>query len=82
LVPVPACYGGLNSLFPRRDVEPSYPAWKVDAVKALQRLNARTAFATPERLWTHIRRFSPAEAAELAEREYRSTRPPEWLKKG
>ena len=52
-----------------RDPEPSYRAWKVDAVKALQRLNARAAFATPERLWTqfYIRRFSLAEAAELAE---------------
>jgi hypothetical protein len=24
---------------------------------------------------------SPAEAAELAEREYRSTRPPDWIKR-
>jgi hypothetical protein len=38
---------------------------------------------TPERLWTRldIRRFRPEEAAELAEREYHSTRPPDWIKR-
>jgi hypothetical protein len=26
-------------------------------------------------------RFSPEQAAELADREYRSTRPPDWIKR-
>ena len=55
--------------------QPSCPAWKANAAKALHRLHDRAAIVTPERLWTqlYIRRFTPAQAAELAEREYRST---------
>ena len=34
----------------RLNVEPSYPAWKADAVKALQRLHAPAATVTPERV--------------------------------
>ena len=53
-------------------------------MKALQRLHAPAATVMPERIWTQlfIRRFDPAEAAELAEREYRSTRPADWIKVG
>ena len=66
-----------------RHVEPSYPAWKAAALKALERLHAPAATVTPERIRTqlYIRRVEPAEAAKYAEREYHSTRPPSWLKK-
>jgi hypothetical protein len=63
--------------------EPQYPVWKTNAVKALKRLHERAAIVTPERLWTqlYIRRLDPAEAAELAAREYDSTHPPAWVKR-
>src|SRR5215210_5136125 len=66
-----------------RDPEPSYPAWKAAALKALQRLHAPAATVTPERIWTqlYIRRAEPAEAAASAGRQYHSTRPPSWLKR-
>jgi hypothetical protein len=62
---------------------PSYPAWKMNAVKALHRLHARAAIVTREWLWTqlYVQGFSPAEAARLAEQEYRTMHPPAWIKK-
>jgi hypothetical protein len=58
-----------------------YPAWK--AVKALQKRHERAAIATRESMWTraYILRLDPAEAAELAAREYDSTHPPSWIKR-
>jgi hypothetical protein len=52
-------------------------------VKALQGLHAQAVPVTREGLWTqlYIRRVDPTEAARLAEREYWSTRPPEWIKR-
>ena len=66
-----------------RDPEPSYPAWKADAVKAIQKLHWSAAAVTRNGLWTnlYVRGFSPEEAAKLAERECHSTRPPDWLKR-
>jgi len=66
-----------------RDVEPSYPAWKAAAVKAVQKLHDRAAAVTGESIWTraYILRLSPADAAELAAREYDSTHPPDWIKR-
>ena len=63
--------------------EPSYPAWKAAALKALQRLHAPAAAVTREGIWTqlYIRCFDPAEAAKLAAREYDSTHPPTWIKR-
>ena len=72
-----------QSHVPPRDVEPSYPAWKAAAVKALQKLHERAAAVTRDGLWTraYILRLAPAEAAELAAREYDSTHPPAWVKR-
>jgi hypothetical protein len=66
-----------------RDVEPSYPTWKATAEKALQKLHERAAAITRESIWTraYILRLDPAEAAELAAREYDSTHPPSWIKR-
>jgi hypothetical protein len=63
--------------------EPSYPAWKAAAVRALQKLHERAARATRESIWTraYIMRLNPAEAAEIAAREYDSTQPPSWIKR-
>jgi len=63
--------------------EPPYPIWKAKAVKALQRLHERAAAVTRESIWTraYIMRLDPANAAELAAREYDSTHPPSWLKR-
>jgi hypothetical protein len=60
-----------------------YPAWKAAAVKALRKLHERAAIVTRESLWTraYIMRLDPAEAAELAAREYDSTHPPDWIKR-
>jgi len=54
-----------------------------DAVKAVQKPHAPAAIVTLEAdidPALYIRCFCPAEAAELAEREYHSTRPASWLK--
>jgi hypothetical protein len=53
------------------------------AVKALTKLHAPAAAVTRDGLWTklYVRGFSPKKAAELAEREYRSARPPDWIKR-
>jgi len=58
--------------------EPSYPAWKAAAVRALQKLHWSAAAFTRDGLWTklYVRGFSPEEAAKLAEREYHSTHRP------
>ena len=63
--------------------EPPYAVWKAKAVKALQRLHERAAVVTRDRIWTraYILRLDPAEAAELAAREYDSTHPPSWVKR-
>jgi hypothetical protein len=65
------------------NVEPSYPSWKAAAVKALQRLHERAAVVTRESIWTraYILRLEPAEAAQLAAREYDSVHPPAWIKR-
>ena len=62
--------------------EPSYPVWKAKAVKALQRLHEQAATVTRESIWTraYILRLEPAEAAELAAREYDAMPPPAWIK--
>jgi hypothetical protein len=62
---------------------PSYPVWKADAVKALQKLHWSAAAVTRDALWSklYVRGLSPEEAAKLAEREYHSTRPPDWVKR-
>lgn len=67
----------------KRDVEPSYSAWKAAAVEALQRLHERAAMVARESIWTraYIMRLEPAEAAELAAREYDATHPPTWIKR-
>ena len=66
-----------------RDPEPSYRAWKAAAANALQRRHGLAATAIPEREWSrfYVLCLSAADAADRAEREYRSTRPPDWLKK-
>jgi hypothetical protein len=65
------------------NVEPSYPAWKADAVNELQRRHGIAATAIAERIWTqfYVHRLMPNEAADRAETVYRSTRPPEWIKR-
>jgi hypothetical protein len=67
-----------------RSVAPSYRNWKAQASKQLQHRHGIAAAAIPEREWTrlYIRRFRSAEAADRAEREYRSTRPPDWVRGG
>jgi hypothetical protein len=59
------------------DLEPSYPAWRADAVRALQKLQWSAAAATRDGVWTnlYVRGFSPEEAANVAEREYHSAHP-------
>jgi len=63
--------------------EPPYPIWKAKAVKALQRRHERAAVVTRDRIWTraYILCLDPAEAAELAAREYDATHPPAWVKR-
>jgi hypothetical protein len=58
--------------------QPSYPAWKADAVKALQKLHERAARVTRDGFWTrcYVRNLSPEKAAELAAQEYESTHRP------
>jgi hypothetical protein len=65
------------------NVERFYPAWKADAVNALQKLHERAAIVTRESIWTraYILRLDPAQAAEIAAREYDSTHPPSWIKR-
>jgi hypothetical protein len=66
-----------------RDSEPSYPAWKAAAVKALHKLHARAAAVTRESIWTraYIMHLSPAGAAQVAAREYDATHPAGWVKR-
>lgn len=61
----------------------SYEAWKDVAAKELQRLHGIEATVISEREWTklYIRGLALEEAADRAERDYRSTRPPDWIKK-
>jgi hypothetical protein len=60
-----------------RESEPSYAAWKADALKALEWLRSPAARVTRDGFWTklYVQGFRPAEAAELADREYRSSAP-------
>jgi len=60
----------------------SYPAWKAAAAKELKDHHGIAATAIPEHDWTrfYVLRLTPSEAPDRAEREYRSRRPPEWLK--
>jgi hypothetical protein len=64
--------------------EPSYPAWKAAAGRALQKLHERAARVTRDGFWTrcYVRNLSPERAAQLAAREYDSTHPPDWIKQG
>jgi hypothetical protein len=50
---------------------------------ALQKLHSSAAAVTRDGLWTklYVPGFSPQQAAEAAEREYQSTRPPDWIKR-
>jgi hypothetical protein len=66
-----------------REREPSYAAWKADALKALEWLRSPAARVTRDGFWTklYVQGFRPAEAAELADREYRSTHPLHWFKR-
>jgi len=52
-------------------------------VKALQKRHEGAAAVTRESIWTraYIMRLDPAQAAELAAREYDSTHPPDWIKR-
>jgi hypothetical protein len=63
--------------------EPSYPAWKADTAKELQRRHGIAATAIAERIWTqfYVHKLTPKEAADRAEGVYRSTRPPDWVKR-
>jgi hypothetical protein len=63
--------------------EPSYPAWKAAAGKALQKLHERAARVTRDGFWTrcYVRNLSPEKAAELAAREYDGTHPAAWVKR-
>jgi hypothetical protein len=65
------------------NLEPSYPAWKAAAVKALQKLHERAARVTRDGFWTrcYVRNLSPEKAAELAACEYDSTHPAAWVKR-
>ena len=55
----------------------TYPAWKAEASKELQRQHDIAATAIPERVWTilYVRRLGPKKAADRAEMYYRSIRP-------
>jgi hypothetical protein len=55
----------------------TYPAWKIEASKELQRQHDIVATAIPERVWTRlfVRRLDPLTAADRAEIYYRSIRP-------
>jgi hypothetical protein len=63
--------------------EPSYPPWKADAVKPLQKLHERAVRSTRDGFWTrcYVRNLSPEKAAELAAREYDAMHPPNWIKR-
>jgi hypothetical protein len=52
-------------------------------VKACQKAHERAAAVTRESIWSraYIMRLSPAEAAEIAAREYDSTHPAAWVKR-
>jgi hypothetical protein len=64
--------------------EATYPAWKSEASKELQREHDIAATAIPERVWTslYVRRLDPLMAAARAEIYYRSIRPAgmQWRK--
>jgi hypothetical protein len=55
----------------------TYPAWKAEASKELQRQHDIAATAIPERVWTilYVQRLGPKKAADRAEMYYRSIRP-------
>jgi hypothetical protein len=59
------------------DQQPSYHAWKDEAVRALQRDHGLPPTSTSERGWTqlHVPGFMPDQAADRAEMYYRNIRP-------
>jgi hypothetical protein len=63
----------------------TYPAWRIEASKELQREHDIVATAIPERVWASLyaRRFDPLAAAQRAEVYYRNIRPAgiQWRKK-
>jgi len=63
--------------------DPSYRDWRAAALKALQKLSPLAPAAIREGLLTrcYVHGLSPQQAAQVAEREYRSTRPPDWIKR-
>jgi len=67
----------------KANLQPSYPAWKAAAVKACLKVHDRAAAITRESIWSraYIMRLSPAEAAEIAAREYDSAHPAIWVKR-
>ena len=68
---------------PAVEAQPSYGAWKDAAAEELKRLHGIEATAFPKREWTelYVQGLTPEEAAERAEREYRSARPARLKKK-
>jgi len=68
---------------PKTNPAPSYSAWKAAAVKACLKVHDRAAAVTRESIWsrTYIMRLSPAEAAQVAAREYDSTHSAIWIKR-
>jgi hypothetical protein len=68
----------------RPDLESAYPAWKAEALKALQHQHDIAPGAIPERVWTNlfVRSLNPEEAAGRAEVYYRNIQPAglQWRK--
>jgi len=66
----------------KSNVAPSYRDWKAEASKQLQYRHWHPSSGHSRSEWAllFIRHFTPADAADRAEREYRSTRPASWLK--
>ena len=61
-----------------RDAQPSYKAWKGEALKVLQRDHNLPPTAISEREWTqlYVHGFTPDQAADRAVREYRQHEAP------
>jgi hypothetical protein len=65
------------------EAQPSYKAWKDEALRTLQRDHNLPPNAISEREWTrlYVNGFPPDQAADRAEREYHSTHSPDWVKR-
>ena len=65
--------------------EPTFPAWKAEALKALQREHDVAVSSIPERVWEslYVRQLDPPAAATRAEVYCRSIRPAglQWRKR-